>query len=730
MAQKYTINMENCYGIPALDHELSFENNNMPVAIYAPNGLMKTSFARSFKDYSAGKKPKDIVYPERPTTFVVTDENGEPIPGGSVFVVDSINEKYASEKMSTLLASEELKSEYDAVFKAVAEKRDALLKIMKKKVGMTKGIEAAFSNAVGLSEAEFLIALGTVDREVAKDSYAQFATVSYKVLFDPKVVELLADEDIKNLISKYSDVYDRLLEESQFFKRGVFNHTNADQVAKNLKDNGWFKGGHTVTLKTDGGSIEVADEKELAGQISSEKERILSDPTLGEMFAKVDGKLNTKALRDFRDHLLEHPYLVPELQDMNALRRRVWIAYLTTMKSEYSALLHEYDASQEKLKVIVGKAEAELTRWEAVIDQFNERFWVPFKVSVKNKADAVLGIEGPQVEFVFKDQDGDPNRRIASEDLSQVLSNGERRALYILNIIFEVQALMQAEQETLLIVDDIADSFDYKNKYAIIEYLRDIKTVEHFRLVVLTHNFDFYRTVKGRLGVYNPNKLIAGRVNNAIRLQSDSMGENPIGAWTTTLDNPKSMVGCIPFVRNLAEYSGDHETYNRLTDLLHVKANSDAVTFRDLRGIFDHVLSDDMMATCFESDASVLSEIGNMCDAITNASLDEVSLLDKVILSMGIRLATEQFIIDQIQDPDFVGGLSGNQTSKLIRRFRRDHDSPLASKLMEQVLLMTPENIHMNSFMFEPILDMSPMHLHDLYTGIRAIGHGKAASTS
>ena len=725
MAQKYLVKMENCYGIPFLDHELSFENQNMPIAIYAPNGSMKTSFARSFKDYSTGKIPKDIVYPERPTTFLVTDENGDQVPESSVFVVDSINEKYASEKMSTLLASEELKAEYDAVFRAVGEKRDSLLKMMKKKASMTKGVEEAFSTAVGLSEAEFLIALGTVDREVNKDSYTQFSDVSYKVLFDPKVVELLADEDIKNLISKYSDVYDRLLEESRFFKRGVFNHTNADQVARNLKDNGWFRGGHTVTLKTDGGSIEIADENELAGQITSEKERILSDPTLGEMFDKVDDKLNTKALRDFRDHLLDHPYLVPELQDMSALRRRVWIAYLTTMKSEYTALLQEYDDSQEKLTDIVAKAEAELTRWEAVIDQFNERFWVPFKVTVKNKADAVLGIEGPQIEFVFKDQNGDANRRIDPQELSDVLSNGERRALYILNIIFEVQALMQAEQETLLIVDDIADSFDYKNKYAIVEYLRDIKTVAHFRLVILTHNFDFYRTIKGRLGVYNPNKLIASRVDNAIKLQSDLMGDNPIEAWTSSLNDPKSVIGCIPFVRNLAEYSGDRETYNQLTVLLHIKVGSDAVTFRELREIFGRVLSVEMMATCFESDESVLSEIGNFCDLITSASLDEVSLLDKVILSMGIRLATERLIIDRIQDQDYVDGLGGYQTSKLIKRFRRDYDVPQASKLMEQVLLMTPENIHMNSFMFEPILDMSPMHLHGLYTGIQAIRTGE-----
>jgi hypothetical protein len=31
------------------------------------------------------------------------------------------------------------------------------------------------------------------------------------------------------------------------------------------------------------------------------------------------------------------------------------------------------------------------------------------------------------------------------------------------------------------------------------------------------------------------------------------------------------------------------------------------------------------------------------------------------------------------------------------------------------VILMTPENIHLNSFMFEPIIDMSDEHLRKLY---------------
>jgi hypothetical protein len=32
---------------------------------------------------------------------------------------------------------------------------------------------------------------------------------------------------------------------------------------------------------------------------------------------------------------------------------------------------------------------------------------------------------------------------------------------------------------------------------------------------------------------------------------------------------------------------------------------------------------------------------------------------------------------------------------------------------------MTPENIHLNSFMFEPILDISDCHLKELYNKIK-----------
>ena len=60
-----------------------------------------------------------------------------------------------------------------------------------------------------------------------------------------------------------------------------------------------------------------------------------------------------------------------------------------------------------------------------------------------------------------------------------------------------------------------------------------------------------------------------------------------------------------------------------------------------------------------------------------------------------------------------------NQTQALYKKFVEKFSSETeAIKLLEDVNLMTPENIHLNSFMYEPILDMSNEHLKLLYDNI------------
>ena len=56
----------------------------------------------------------------------------------------------------------------------------------------------------------------------------------------------------------------------------------------------------------------------------------------------------------------------------------------------------------------------------------------------------------------------------------------------------------------------------------------------------------------------------------------------------------------------------------------------------------------------------------------------------------------------------FYNNIESNQTSVLTKKFNElcssNNDIQL---LIKEVNLITPENIHLNSFMFEPIIDMS-----------------------
>ena len=78
-------------------------------------------------------------------------------------------------------------------------------------------------------------------------------------------------------------------------------------------------------------------------------------------------------------------------------------------------------------------------------------------------------------------------------------------------------------------------------------------------------------------------------------------------------------------------------------------------------------------------------------------------------------------MISRIADPAFLAAIRGNQTTALLSRFRSQYPQDSAIGVVDKVVLMTPENIHLNSFMIEPILDMSDEHLRKVYSDVRAL---------
>lgn len=718
---KLKLELANCYGINSLSNELNFTksaNNDGVNSFYAPNGTLKTSLAKTFKDVETDSPTTDLIFPERVTRRDIKIDNVD-ITSEQVMVIDSYNESYSSRQISTLLVNDTLKQQYGTALSEVDEKRSKLLKELVKTSGK-RDISALLCDAFNKPEKSLLDLLTDLLQQTLPD-HTRFHEFKYAELFNPKVIELISSGDFNQELAEYVDTYDKLIQESSVLSK-TFNHQKAGVVSKSLTETGFFSASHSVNISVNGAKQEVTSKDELNLLLQNEQDKILQSPELKEKFSRVDGKLKTKDTQAFRDFIAEHQELLSEYQNLAEFKQSVLLGYLQSQQSAWEDLVQTYRQNQELVGNIIHQAQQQKTTWEAVVETFNKRFKVPFKLSVGNQDEVILNGAAPAIKFEFNDGRGE-SEQVSQLGLIAALSQGEKRALYILNVLFEIEIRRQNTQPILIVIDDIADSFDYKNKYAIVEYLRDIAKVTHFSLLLLTHNFDFHRIVSSRLGAKRQNRHLAIKSPNKITVRKEKYQKDVFSAWKQELaTNERYLLASIPFTRNIAEYCGHKAHFLRLTSLLHLKTDTKDIKVSDIQALYRNVFIDQATLVLPNGQDLVFDKIMQQSDTLLAANQDSPELECKVILAMAIRLRAEQFMITQIADQEFIEGITSNQTRELfdkyVGKFPAEADT---ISLLDQVNLMTPENIHLNSFMYEPILDMSAHSLYQLYADVKQL---------
>lgn len=726
---KLRLDLENCYGINKLEQELDFskiDGNDGVCSLYAPNGTLKTSLAKALKDVEEEKSSKDLIFPERETKRAITLD-GQPMNADQIMVINSYDESYSSKQISTLLVNEDLRREYDEALKEVDERRSLLIKDFARISGkQNKAIPKLICEAFDRPEKELLELLAELRTQQIQD-FSGLAEFKYEDLFNQKVLELAATDSFDQELSDYVETYEKLINESAILSK-TFNHQKAGVLSKSLSDTGFFDASHSVNLSINGQKEEVTSKDRLNEVLQEEQDKVFQNPELKEKFSKVDKKLTTKETQAFRDFISEHQALLPEYKDIKGFKKKLILGYLQSNKPTWDDLVSTYRSNQAKVKEIVSQANQQETIWKSVVDIFNKRFSVPFTLRVDNQDEVILNDAAPSIEFDFDDGRGS-RQKVKHQTLLDTLSQGEKRALYILNILFEIEAKKNAGAPILIVIDDIADSFDYKNKYAIVEYLRDIAQVSHFYLFILTHNFDFHRIIGSRIiGSRNDTararRLLASKTSQDIKLNKETYQNDVFKAWKAKLhQNESYMLASIPFVRNLAEYCGHKAHYETLTSLLHLKRDSQNITVQDLQGIYRTIFADKSTLNLPDGASCVIDRIFHNSDELSSAANESPELESKVIVAMAIRLKAEQFMIAKINDQAFMESIKSNQTRGLFDKYVENFpDQADRIRLLDQVNLMTPENIHLNSFMYEPILDMSAHRLYSLYNEVKQLG--------
>ena len=106
-------------------------NNNLTV-IYASNGTMKLSLAKTFKAISDNKPVGEKVFGLK-SKCNFTDEKGMQISGDSIIVINPFEEN-AFENKGLLMANGELRKKYLLIHKSIDDKKNILYEQIKKKL--------------------------------------------------------------------------------------------------------------------------------------------------------------------------------------------------------------------------------------------------------------------------------------------------------------------------------------------------------------------------------------------------------------------------------------------------------------------------------------------------------------------------------------------------------------------------------------------------------------------
>lgn len=731
---KLNIDLTNCFGIDSLKYEFDFEKGNV-FSIYARNGLMKTSFAKTFQLIQQGKKDSisDAIFNEQGSAIVQVD--GQELNKERIFVIKSYESAYESD-ISSLLIKGDIQTQLQDVFKIRAKllkalEKDSGLKIKKTSLGKTVyELEPTIIKDFDFAEKDIL---SNLEKLALYEPEIECGGIPYSAIFDETVLKKIKDSKFQDGIHDFITSSNEVYSSFEYLEKGNLTLPKLKDLKKALIKDAFFVKQNKVVLS---GQEPISTLEVLEQHISNIETKIQQTPA----YKAIENLLNDSKGIALKDVIETNPEIIEFLaiDKLPILKKCLWGSYIKQNGALFRELSDKYNDFSESIDAL----EIDDTQWKNALDIFNQRFTVPFVMNVVNLKGAIIGENVPQVEFAFKKGKAVKNIDRSRLEKLDTLSQGEKRALYLLNIIFDIEQIKNTGREMLLIIDDIADSFDYKNKYAIIEYLYELAQESNIYMLILTHNFDFYRTIASRLSVNRSNRLIANYSNDALELEVEYYQDKPFKNWK---NNPKEkyIFALLPFVRNLIEYGVDKNISNTgkdylfLTSLLHEKQDSQNITFGDIEPLYKHYAGVSQFDTTVGVNVPVLSKLYAVCDDIT---ISDAKLENKIVLSIGIRHKAEEYMIQQIcsytgqitwrknrhsysgTNVDFMNFVknNGNQTRELFNGFKQFGDDEKI-EVLNEVNIMTPEHIHVNSFMYEPILDMDIVELHRLYKLIKSL---------
>jgi hypothetical protein len=698
---------EHVFGIKKLNNPELIKNNSI---IYSPNGVMKSSLTDGLFLISKNENPKDI-FNDIESTFEV-ENNGILINENSSSKQldlltfkgeDLFDSVFSNKNIAKIVVSTSLKKQYESKLASIQSKLDyikdtiAVNVLEEKKQSKASKINDFLNVYDGNSDIEKISnLLNQTHNDIKEDT----SSVSYSSLFNSKTEPVLNDSAFKKKAEEYQALKDIKLNEK------IFNNGFSIQELQNTQEvlikNKYYDAGHKLSIDNESYD-KIGVEKLITDSVKtaygSEEMKTAFFSAKSVLEKNADSRKIVKAISD-------NAWLLEKLVNPQGFKKDL---FFNKIESHVVGILEakkDIDEAKKDIQKILDEAKTTEPTWKKVVETYNQRFYNKhFDLIIANQANALLGIQEPVFKKVFKGSGVD-----ITDEIFERFSSGEKRAIFILYFLFEIELKNTIGLNYTIVVDDIVDSFDYKNKYAMIEYLSELASDTNIQLIILTHNFDFYRSCRHSFGYLITSQLFAYLDANEEVSLFDSSSNNYesfqlFNAWKRR-DDIASLITLIPFIRNLAELKeGESSTnYVTLCDFLHFNLNTANIDLLSISNLFHShgVLHAAANSTRYWT--LLINEVKSIVSPVVESDIQK-----KILLGMFIRLSSDYLLLTKYRinnggnDPIIQTGSNWTKKLKLLAYSYLDDEE---KKLYNRAVTVAPSFVHVNSFMYEPLIDV------------------------
>lgn len=376
---------KNCYGLEDFTlEEIQFDAQNSKAIIYAPNGVMKSSFSKVLDDISRKKKTVDRIFTERKSSYTVEYYSAtysdtkklKKTEQPNIYVINSFDEKFEaySDSVATILADDEIRKKYDTIHGAYSAEIDSLINVFKSHTSFSEEeIRVRICNDFGLTiDADWEVIIEMLVKAQAEvTSHDEFAEIKYNELFNSYTEKILNDPVFQEKIQQYIETYGELVKRSKLLSL-QFDDYNASEFGKTIEKTKLFSANHKIVLSN---GTEVSNLASWNAIIQSEIQQINDTPELSSIHASISKMINGNvASRVLKDLIKENRGIIKYLSNISEAKKSIWMTYLSAESFDIDALITSIKTKKKEIDALLVEVDKQQAQWERVVDVFKKRF--------------------------------------------------------------------------------------------------------------------------------------------------------------------------------------------------------------------------------------------------------------------------------------------------------------------------------------------------------------------